>query len=239
MISKAQVNVELRKTQTPNEGTKLETRSPLPFAARAHLFGIGVSSLSRAWVFRCFVIRRLRNERTGGLNLPYSMTSQFIFNGLLVFSTLTTLLVTGLLFTFALLVMPGLGRLDDRSFLQGFQEIDGIIQRSHPLFVVAWLGSVVSLIAVAIMAFGQLDGLAQGLLIVAAALYLLGVQVPTMRGNVPLNNQLQTLDLTTLGEPELAEARQAFEQPWNRLNFFRTCICIVVSILLIVVGLLR
>ncbi|NRB76107.1 MAG: hypothetical protein HRU46_17235, partial [Verrucomicrobiales bacterium] len=51
------------------------------------------------------------------------MTTQLIFNGLLVFSTLTTLLVTGLLFTFALLVMPGLGQLEDRAFLRGFQEI--------------------------------------------------------------------------------------------------------------------
>lgn len=167
------------------------------------------------------------------------MTSQFIFNGLLAFATLTTVLVTGLLFTFALLVMPGLGQLEDRGFLRAFQEIDRIIQHSHPVFVVVWLGSIVSLLAATVMGFGQLEGLAQGLLIAATALYLFGVQLPTFRGNVPLNNQLQTLELTTLSDSDLAQARQSFEQPWNRFNLFRTLICLSVAILLIVVVLLR
>lgn len=167
------------------------------------------------------------------------MTTQILFNGLLLFTTLTTLLVTGLLFTFALLVMPGLGQLEDRAFLRGFQEIDGIIQRSHPIFVVVWLGSVLSLIAAAVMGFGQLDGWAQGFLLAATALYLFGVQAPTTRGNVPLNNQLQTFYLKTMSEPELAEAREQFEPAWNRLNLFRTVVCLLVAVLLLVVVLLR
>ncbi|MEM9282739.1 MAG: DUF1772 domain-containing protein [Verrucomicrobiota bacterium] len=167
------------------------------------------------------------------------MSTPIIFNGLLVFATLTTLLVTGLLFTFALLVMPGLGQLDDRGFLRGFQEIDGIIQRSHPIFVLVWVGSVLSLLIATVMGFGQLGGLAQGLLVTATALYIFGVQLPTFRGNVPLNNKLQTLELMTMGEPELVEARRSFEPAWNRLNLFRTIICLGVAILLIVVAILR
>lgn len=54
------------------------------------------------------------------------------------------------------------------------------------------------------MGFVQLEGLARVLLVVATVLYLLGVQLPTFRGNVPLNNRLQTLELITLSEPELA-----------------------------------
>ncbi|MEM7144917.1 MAG: DUF1772 domain-containing protein [Verrucomicrobiota bacterium] len=167
------------------------------------------------------------------------MTTPLIFNGLFLFATLTTLLVTGLLFTFALLVMPGLGQLDDRGFLLGFQEIDRIIQNSHPVFVVVWLGSIIGLIAATAMGFSQLEGWAQALLIAAAVLYLFGVQAPTIRGNVPLNNQLQALDLKAMSEPELAEARRAFEPSWNRLNVFRTIVCVVVAILLLVVGILR
>lgn len=167
------------------------------------------------------------------------MTTPIIFNGLLVFATLSTLLVTGLLFTFALLVMPGLGQLEDRAFLRGFQEIDGIIQRNHPIFVVVWLGSILSLLIATAMGFGQLDGLAQGLLITATALYIFGVQLPTFRGNVPLNNKLQTLEFKTMSEPDLAKARRFFELAWNRLNVFRTCVCLGVAILLILVVLLR
>jgi uncharacterized membrane protein len=162
-----------------------------------------------------------------------------IFNGLLLFATLTTLLVTGLLFTFALLVMPGLGKLDDRSFLRGFQEIDGIIQRGHPVFGAVWLGSIVSLPAVTVMGFGQLGGWAQGLLVIATVLYVLGVQLPTFRGNIPLNNRLQTLELATMNELKIAEARRAFEPGWNRLNRFRTIIGLAVAMLLTVVLCMR
>ncbi|MEM1086069.1 MAG: DUF1772 domain-containing protein [Verrucomicrobiota bacterium] len=167
------------------------------------------------------------------------MTAQLVFNGLLIFSVLSTLLVTGLLFTFALLVMPGLGQLDDRSFLRGFQEIDLIIQRSHPVFVVVWLGSVLSLLTVSVMGFGQLGGWAQGLLVAATVLYIFGVQLPTVRGNVPLNNGLQKLELASMSETELAEARQGFEPAWNRLNLVRTMVCLGVAILLIVVVFLK
>ena len=166
------------------------------------------------------------------------MNTELLFNSLLLFATFTTLLVTGLLFTFALLVMPGLGRLEDRAFLRGFQEIDRVIQKGHPIFVIVWLGSVVSLMAAAVMGFSQLDGIARGLLVTAAALYLVGVQLPTMRGNVPLNNHLQTLDLETMDEAALAKARQAFEPAWNRLNVFRTMICVVAAVLLVIVGIL-
>ena len=167
------------------------------------------------------------------------MTNQIIFNGILVFATFTTLIVTGLLFTFALLVMPGLGRLKDREFLRGFQEIDGIIQRGQPIFMVVWLGSILSLPIATAIGFGQLEALAQGLLTTATALYILGVQVPTFRGNVPLNNQLQKLELTTMGESELAEARRSFEPAWNRLNIFRTCMSLGVAILLITIIILK
>jgi hypothetical protein len=80
----------------------------------------------------------------------------------------TTILVTGILFTFALLVMPGLGRLGDRAFQRGFQEIDRIIQNGYPVFVIVWQGSVISLVAAAAMGLGQLDGLARGPLLAAA-----------------------------------------------------------------------
>lgn len=167
------------------------------------------------------------------------MTTPTIFNGLLVFATLTTLLVTGLLSTFALLVMPGLGRLTDREFLRGFQEIDGIIQRNHPLFMVVWLGSLLGLLIATVMGFEQLNGVSHGFLATATALYVLGVQLPTFRGNLPLNNQLQTLDIMAMSEPDLSEARRAFEPAWNRLNLLRTIVCLGVAILLIVVGILR
>ena len=94
---------------------------------------------------------------------------------------------------------------------------------------------MVSLVAVTIIGFNQLDGLGRWFLITATMLYFLGVQVPTFVGNVPLNNRLQTLDSEAMEEANLSEARRSFEEPWNRLNLFRTGIALVVSVLLILV----
>jgi uncharacterized membrane protein len=55
-------------------------------------------------------------------------------------------LVAGFLLAFALVVMPGIRNLGNREFLRAFREIDGVIQRGHPLFGLVWLGSVVVLL---------------------------------------------------------------------------------------------
>lgn len=72
-----------------------------------------------------------------------------------------------------------------------------------------------------------------------AILYVLGVQLPTIGGNVALNDQVQTFEVATMSEAKLAEACQAFESLWNRLNVFRTMVCQLVAVLLILVCVLR
>lgn len=52
--------------------------------------------------------------------------------------------------------------------------------------------------------------------------------------NVPLNNQLQTLDLEAMSDDALAEARAGFEPRWNRWNQIRTVLATLASALLIV-----
>jgi len=123
------------------------------------------------------------------------MIPDHLFVVTLIFATITTTLVTGIVFTFALLVMPGIGNLPDREFLKAFQEMDGIIQRSHPIFITVWAGSNAALLAAVILAFGRLEALPLALLLAAAVVYYLGVQFPTIVGNIPLNNRLQKLGL--------------------------------------------
>jgi hypothetical protein len=72
-----------------------------------------------------------------------------IFDGVLVLATFLCSLVAGFLFAFAAVVMPGIGRLDDRGFIRAFQVIDRVIQRNQALFVLVWVGSVLALIAAA------------------------------------------------------------------------------------------
>ncbi len=158
-----------------------------------------------------------------------------LFTNLLIVAVLCVALVTGLVFTFALITMPGIKRLNDREFIRAFQVMDGIIQGNQPLFIIVWAGSVVALLAAAVLGFRQLDGVPQWLLIAATVVYLLGVQLPTIRVNVPLNNELQTLDVSTMDTAALSIARQQFEPRWNRWNTFRTVIAVGVTVMLMTV----
>jgi len=144
-------------------------------------------------------------------------------------------LVAGFLFGFAVVAMPGLKNLSDREFIRAFQVMDRVIQDRQPLFMLVWLGSVVALLAALVMGLLQPDGFTRGLLIAAAALYLLGVQVQTARVHIPLNNEIQTVDVEAIGEAEQKQARERFEARWNRSNQIRTAIALVTMLLLLLV----
>ena len=152
----------------------------------------------------------------------------------LVSATLLSSLVAGFVFAFACVAMPGIATLGDREFLHSFQVMDRVIQNNQPLFVLVWAGSAVTLLLSAAMGFGRLAGLDRALLLVAVVFYVIGVQLPTLTINVPLNNRLQTLDLEALSDGALAEARADFEPRWNRWNQIRTVLAALTSALLIV-----
>ena len=109
-------------------------------------------------------------------------------------------LVAGLLFVFDLVVMPSIRSLNDQEFIRFFQVMDVIIQNNQPIFVLVWVGSVVALATSAVLGIGQFDGAGRLLIIFAALVYLLGVQLPTVTINIPLNNKLQTLDVDAMNE---------------------------------------
>ena len=153
----------------------------------------------------------------------------------LMFSILFCSLVAGLLFGFAVVVMPGIAKLTDKEYLLAFKHMDGIIQDNQPLFILVWAGSILSVIVTLVLGVMNLNGTQIYLLSAASVLYLLGVQLPTFRFNIPLNNSLQSLDIETLRETEFTLFRSDFEAPWNRWNRFRTVNAIVaVSMFLLV-----
>jgi uncharacterized membrane protein len=152
-----------------------------------------------------------------------------MFPTLLILATLLCSLVGGFLFAFAVVVMPGIKSLSDRDYIRAFQVIDGVIQNNQPLFMLVWVGSVVVLIAAAVLGVGHLDATQRSALIAATALYLLGVQLPTMAVNVPLNNRLQSLDVDAMNDADLHAARAAFEPRWNRWNRLRTILATVTT----------
>ena len=157
-----------------------------------------------------------------------------IFQITLISATFLTSLVAGLLFVFAIVVMPGIKSLNDREFIRAFQVMDGVIQNNQPLFILVWVGSAVALVTAAVFGVGQLAGAARLLLVLAALTYILGVQLPTITINIPLNNKLQTLDVQATNQTAHKTARREFEPRWNRWNSIRTALASLASALLII-----
>jgi uncharacterized membrane protein len=157
-----------------------------------------------------------------------------IFQVTLVAATLLCTLVAGFVFAFAIVVMPGIRALGDGEFLKAFQVMDRVIQNNQPIFMLVWIGSAVALLASTVLGFGQLDGSGRVLLIAALVVYLLGVQLPTLTINIPLNNTVQGLAIDEMDSPALKTAREAFESRWNFSNSTRTVLASLVSVLLVI-----
>ena len=152
-----------------------------------------------------------------------------LFVGFLIVSTLLCALVTGFIFTYAVVVMPGFAKLDDRDFIRAFQVTDGVIQNNQPLFMLAWVGSIVSVVATMILGFIELHGIERWTVIAIGFVYLLGVQGITIRVHLPLNNRLQRLEIDEMDPESLSKERNKFETRWNYFNNIRTLIAFVVS----------
>lgn len=163
------------------------------------------------------------------------MITETIFSNVLILAAFLCTLATGFILIFAIVIMPGIGTLTDRDFLRAFQVIDRVIQNSQPLFILVWIGSAAALLIATFLGFGQLEGVSRILIIVAAVVYIFGMQLPTVAINIPLNNRVQTLNFDTLDEPSAAAERSHFEDRWNRWNVIRTAFAGLASVLLLIV----
>jgi uncharacterized membrane protein len=158
------------------------------------------------------------------------------FEAVLVLAAFLCALTTGFVYTFAIVIMPGIGTLPDRDFLRAFQVMDRVIQQNDPRFLLVWVGSVLALIIACVLGFGTLDGVDRVLLLGTAGAYVLGVQVPTVVINVPMNNRLQSLDIDDLPPAELQAERAAFEGRWNYWSAFRTIIAGISTVILLLLS---
>ena len=157
----------------------------------------------------------------------------------LVFSILSCNLVGGFIFTYAIVVMPGLSSLNDKDFLRAFQVTDAVIQNNQPLFMFTWVGSIVAMlttILISLVSFGLSE---TWLILLISFVYLLGVQGITVAVHIPLNNHIQKIKMEELNDETLADERLKFETKWNFFNYFRTTIAISVIVLLLILLTIR
>lgn len=127
---------------------------------------------------------------------------------LLAAGTAGTGLVAGIFLAFATAVMPGLARGDDRTFVAALQQVNVAIV--NPLFVTVLVAPVL------LLGVAAFTGPARWWVLAALVLRVATLLV-TGAGNIPLNDAL-----AAAGATDPAAARQAFEDPWNRLHLVRT-----------------
>ena len=148
----------------------------------------------------------------------------------LVFAAMTCSLVTGFIFTYAVVVMPGFSKLNDKDFLRAFQVTDGIIQNNQPLFMLTWVGSIISVLSVIAISIFSLGFSEAWIIFVVGLIYLLGVQGITISIHLPLNNRIQAIDINNVNDQSLNEERTKFETRWNNFNNIRTFIAFSTSL---------
>ncbi len=153
-----------------------------------------------------------------------------ILNISLFFSTLLCSLVTGFILTYAIVVMPGLSKLDDKEFIKAFQVTDGIIQNNQPIFIIIWVGSIISVVSTIIISIFTLGILEGWKIIFVSLVYLIGVQAITIIIHLPLNRRIQKIDINSTNLQSLNEERKNFETKWNYFNNIRTVIAFLVTL---------
>jgi uncharacterized membrane protein len=123
-------------------------------------------------------------------------------------AALLTGLLAGLYYSFAVAVIPGLGRLSDAAFADAMNRINEAIV--NPVFMLSFLGAPVLSLVALVIARGK--GHRTGWLVAGLALNVAGLVV-TGAINIPLNNTL------------LADNnRETFEQAWVIWNVVRTVV---------------
>ncbi|WP_297692399.1 DUF1772 domain-containing protein [uncultured Eudoraea sp.] len=154
----------------------------------------------------------------------------------LVLATLLTGLTAGLCFTWNNAVTPGVGQLVDMGYLRSFQEMNRAI--INPIFLIVFFGPFFLHIA-NIFLFKTSSGAILWLVMVSAALYIIGLVAVTIFGNVPLNELLDKTDLMQASAEELKLLRDKFEVKWNRFHLIRTVSTVLSFLLLIIICLSR
>ena len=152
----------------------------------------------------------------------------------LISSAFLCSLVTGFTLIFAVVVMPGISRFEDKEFLKAFQLIDGIIQNNQPIFLLIWIGSILSVL-VTLFSSIKVLGLQDSVMIISVCcIYLFGVQGITIKIHLPLNRRVKNLDINNLDKENLNKERNNFENKWNYFNKIRTGIAFCVSLSLFI-----
>jgi len=144
--------------------------------------------------------------------LSTAMTSN-VRGPVLVAAALVAGLQAGTYFTWATGVMPGLARVDDRTFVHAMQQMN--IAIVNPVFIATFLGA--PLLAGAAIAVAGPHARPWA---IAATVLAVGTVVITFAGNIPLNDAIDAAGPVDKIK-DLSAVRADFESLWVKLNIAR------------------
>lgn len=101
----------------------------------------------------------------------------------------------------------------------------------NPVFFIVFFGSLIALVITTYLQFNNKTVFV--LMLASTILYLIGNFGVTAFGNVPLNNELEALNITRLNLTELKNFRTYYESALNHFHGIRTISSIVSFTLLL------
>ncbi len=147
----------------------------------------------------------------------------------LFITVLLNALSTGFFFAWSVSVILGTKKVGDVTYLESMQSINREIL--NPAFFTVFFGSLIALITTAYLQFNNKPVF--WLVLASVIIYLIGVFGVTAFGNVPLNNELEALNITKLSAIVLKNFRTYYESTWNHYHNIRTISSIISFALLL------
>ena len=145
-------------------------------------------------------------------------TSPFVI--LTSLAALATAAAGGMMYVFSTFVMRGLDRTGPVDAITAMRGINAEAN-GNPAFLLAYFGATILALVVGVIAVVQLNQPGSWWLLIGAVLGILGAII-TMVFNVPLNNQLDTVNPDGLSTADAAREWQAYFSTWTAWNHVRT-----------------
>ena len=168
---------------------------------------------------------RIRSTREMASNSRNILIMDASIKSILLLATvILTGLSAGFFLAWQISVIPGTKRVLDSTYLETMQSINRAIL--NPAFFFIFFGTLLVSGVASVYEF-QSSKLVFGLTLASAISYALGTFGVTAAGNVPLNNELDVLDIGRITSEKVAEFRLYYESNWNRLHLIRTVFAVL------------
>lgn len=153
-------------------------------------------------------------------------------NIVLVLGGTLTGLMAGVFYTFNVAIVPAFRSIKGAYHIKSMQAIN--LKIKNPVFFLSFFGPTLLL---PLAAYLHRETAQFPFLVTAAALHIIGANGVTIVGNIPLNERLDRVDVSSLSEAEAEQIAQEFQgqgSRWMRFHNLRTLASITAAALVLI-----